>query len=505
MVLRSLASGWEKVNEQGRKAVRTVMLYGVGVAFLGLAMTVGHAEPRGVPAELRSGALQGEQLNDGERSVSDVGDRERLVLTLHQGGLAQVFERRQVGLRGERQQLRLQGVPAELQTRTLTISGEGEPVVRSVRLRNRLVSPGRLLEAYRGREVRLVRERSDGTRTERRGRLLGVADGQLALARAGGVELLSEDGPWRIVVPRVPDSLVTVPTLDLELTSELPGRQWLAMSYLTSGLGWQAGYVLNLDEDAQRMDLEGWAELSNDTATAFRDADIRLVAGASGQGPQRAADNAAHTMERAVSEPEAVAEQYRFRLEEPVSLEPGDQHQIRLLAAADHAVERTYRLRGRVSFGQQGRVADQPVTTHLRFDNTGAGLGRPLPAGPVRVYQRDDEGEAVLMGEDRIPATPAGESVDLATGAAFDLVAERRQTGYRRLDDETEEQRWRIRIRNAGSRERTVRVEETFSGDWTILEASEDFERPDARHARWTLTVPAEEEVTLAYRVEIRR
>ncbi|MDN3516178.1 hypothetical protein QWY84_01015 [Aquisalimonas lutea] len=485
--------------------MRTLMLYGVGLTFLGLAMAAGQAEPRGVPAELRSGALQGEELTDGDRSVSGAGDRERLVLTLHQGGLAQVFERRQVGLRAQRQLLRLQGVPAEMQTRTLTVSGEGEPMVHGVRLRNRLVSPDRLLDAYRGREVRLVRERSDGTRAQRRGRLLGVADGQVAVAGDDGVELLARDGPWRVVVPGVPDSLVTVPALDLELTSELPGRQWLAMSYLTPGLGWQAGYVLTLDIDAEHMGLQGWAELSNDTATAFRDADIRLVAGASVPGLQRSADHAMHTMERAVSEPEAVAEQYRFRLQEPVSLEPGDQHQVRLLAAADHAVERTYRLQGQVTFGQQTRAGEPPVTTHLHFDNTGPGLGRPLPAGPVRVYQRDDDGEPVLMGEDRMPATPSGEAVALTTGAAFDLVAERRQTGYRRLDDDTEEQRWRIRIRNAGDRDRTVRVEEAFPGDWTILEASREFERPDARHARWTLTVPAEEEVTLAYRVEIRR
>ena len=62
-----------------------------------------------------------------------------------------------------------------------------------------------------------------------------------------------------------------------------------------------------------------------------------------------------------------------------------------------------------------------------------AGLGMPMPAGTVRVYQPDSRGGMQFVGEDRIGHTPKDETLNLKIGNAFDVVAERKQTDFEKI------------------------------------------------------------------------
>jgi hypothetical protein len=60
-------------------------------------------------------------------------------------------------------------------------------------------------------------------------------------------------------------------------------------------------------------------------------------------------------------------------------------------------------------------------------------LGMPLPKGTVRVYMADNDGNLQFVGEDRIDHTPKNETIKIKTGDTFDVVAERKQTEWRKL------------------------------------------------------------------------
>ena len=62
-----------------------------------------------------------------------------------------------------------------------------------------------------------------------------------------------------------------------------------------------------------------------------------------------------------------------------------------------------YRDRQAQQFGQIGQKLKPAV--FLEFDNKGGQLGKPLPAGIVRVYAKDSKGAAQFVGEDRISHT----------------------------------------------------------------------------------------------------
>src|SRR5208282_510724 len=81
-----------------------------------------------------------------------------------------------------------------------------------------------------------------------------------------------------------------------------------------------------------------------------------------------------------------------------------------------------------------GNAIPQPVKVFYRFKNEQkAGLGMPLPAGTVRVYQADSQGGAQFAGEDAINHTPKDETLRIYVGNAFDVVCERKQTDYKKL------------------------------------------------------------------------
>ena len=181
--------------------------------------------------------------------------------------------------------------------------------------------------------------------------------------------------------------------------------------------------------------------------------------------------------------------------------------QVGLISAAAIPVTAEYRLDMYTGGGRLGRVVKPPVTKWLRFENSGqSGLGVPLPAGVVRVYERRG-GEPIFIGADRIGHTPKGAKVALRMGTAFDVTAKRRQTDYRRrgLSKNSFEAAFEITLRNAGQAPVSVVVRDRIPGDWTIVDETRPHKKADASHAQWRVVVPAGGKTMLAYRVRVQR
>src|SRR5690606_28290002 len=78
-----------------------------------------------------------------------------------------------------------------------------------------------------------------------------------------------------------------------------------------------------------------------------------------------------------------------------------------------------------------GATARGTVGAYLEFDNKEANqLGVALPAGRMRVIQASADGTLEFIGEDLIHHTPRNEAVRIKLGNSFDIVGERRQTGF---------------------------------------------------------------------------
>ena len=141
-------------------------------------------------------------------------------------------------------------------------------------------------------------------------------------------------------------------------------------------------------------------------------------------------------------------------------------------------------------------AADEPrsVDTVLQFSSSRAGgLGDALPAGIVRVYQRDARGDAQFTGENAIGHTPMGSNIGLKTGEAFDVkvrptVVKRERVGSARYRTE-------MRYVLTNARPQPVVVDLIQGGldfaDTRITAESLRSVRRNANEAQWQVTVPA--------------
>ena len=132
-----------------------------------------------------------------------------------------------------------------------------------------------------------------------------------------------------------------------------------------------------------------------------------------------------------------------------------------------------------------------------------AGLGMPMPAGTVRVYQADSKGGVQFVGEDRIDHTPKDETLNLKIGNAFDVVCERNQTDFQKIAGNIYEVEYEITLRNHKTAPITVEVNEPIGGTWRMLRSSHEWTKTAAWAAQFTVPVAADGTAVLKYRVRV--
>ncbi len=351
-----------------------------------------------------------------------------VAVTIYNNNLALVQDRRQLTLPAGRSRQEFPDVSAQIRPETVTLTGEGIGIVEQ-NFDFDLLSPQALMQKAVGETITLVRTNpATGAETRERARVL-AANGGVVLQIGPRIEVLRDDGlPVRVIFDRVPENLRARPTLSVTLQSQAAGRRPLTLTYLTPGLGWQADYVALFDEAAGRMDVQGWITLTNNSGTPYVAADTLLVAGAVGQGaPQPRGQLRQPGTETAGRE--RLGDFYLYPLPERTTIANRQTKQVSFLDVSGTPAVRAYEYRNAwLGTAEQAQSAN----TVLRFSSSREqGLGDALPAGTVRVYQRDARGNPQFVGESAIGHTPMGSELGLTTGQAFDVkvqpVVERRE------------------------------------------------------------------------------
>ncbi len=440
----------------------------------------------------------------------------QLALTIYGGDLALVRDRRTVELRQGRNRLVFEGAGRAILPESVTLrASEGGLRLVERSFDRELLSAQTLLASSVGRPVGVRRVNpATGTVELRRGKLL-TAEQPALVEIAGRGEAVDTSA---LIFESIPPGVRAEPALVAEVEAEQAGRRELELGYLTQGLSWHADYVLELAPDAPRMSLDAVATVVNDSGTAFRGAQVAFAAGDVNRVPPPAPRPMAAMREmKAASAPfmvadadlagQAMAAAHLYRLDRPIDLADRQTKQVSLLTRRDVPVERQYTAEplAQVFHNRQPQPQEANASLELVFRNAvDAKLGVPLPAGVVRIYQRDAQGELRFQGEDRLGHIAEGTEVRLQVGRDFDLPVKRTQTEFKRLGDDVTESTYEVRLRNAKPEAVAVRVRDRFSGDWQIVEESIPYARDDAQTAVWPVKVPAKSEAVLRYKVRIR-
>lgn len=205
---------------------------------------------------------------------------EAVAVTIYRDGLALVTEKRTVDLPADAVTLVIQNVVETLLPQSTVLGELGRPLAESNFDFDRL-TPATLLARSVGTTVTVTRTHPTTGRVTRTPATLVAAGEGVILATAGGREALYCSGlPERLELAAMPGGLVAEPQLSVRLAAGSAGPRTLEVSYLAHGFAWSADYVAHVNERSDRLSLAGWATLTNETGSVFREAEVQLVAGA---------------------------------------------------------------------------------------------------------------------------------------------------------------------------------------------------------------------------------
>src|SRR5574340_1753717 len=214
-----------------------------------------------------------------KEAVSTAADQQGVAITIYNDNLALVKDARRIRLVRDFNQLAWREVSAQLRPETAQLRNLSNPAGFRLQEQNfdfDLLTPQKLLEKYVGREVSVIRTHpTSGAETRETATVLAT-NGGLVLKFADRIET---GVPGRLAFSGVPDTLRDKPTLVISLVNPTAGPQNLELSYLTGGLSWRADYVAELNPGDDRLDLNGWVTLTNQSGAAYPNARLQLVAG----------------------------------------------------------------------------------------------------------------------------------------------------------------------------------------------------------------------------------
>jgi hypothetical protein len=449
-------------------------------------------------------------------SATGIEDQTGIAVTIYNADLGLVKDQRKIRLPRGTNELRFMDVAVKIVPASVNIKSLVRPDGLRILEQNYeydLLSPKKLLDKYVGKDVKLYYKNPYTEREEIFTATL-LSNNDSPVFRIGNDVTFGH--PGRILFPGVPESLISKPTLVWLLENSLGEEQMIEASYLTSGITWRADYVVTLNDRDDMADLSGWVTINNNSGATYRNAKLKLVAGDVNRVREEGKYD--HRMPRAQAMAEMKAEpQFKeqeffeyhiYTLQRPATVRDNQTKQISLVNAGKMEVKKELVIRG-ARYYYLSRYGDDEARlkagVFIEFRNEKENnLGMPLPKGTVRVYKHDSEGSLQFVGEDSIDHTPKDEKIMIKVGEAFDVVAVRKQTDWKKLASDTYEAAFEISLRNHKKEDVIVRVIEPIPGDWTMISSSHEYKKSEAFAAVFNIPAPKDSEVKLTYRVRMR-
>jgi hypothetical protein len=461
-------------------------------------------------------------------------------LTLYNQRFAVVRETFPIVLKQGVNQIQFTGATAHLEPDSVMLrdpSGNRVLQILEQNYRADPVSVDALMVLYEGKTIEFQVRNGEHAETIQ-GKIIRAGSvsraGSYAAQQAQSSQLILEiGGKLRFDLPGVPlfpsfsGDTILKPALNWTIQTDRAGSLDAELAYISGGFNWESDYNV-VQGAANALDLTGWVTLENRSGKTFENARIKLMAGDVNKiqpaMQMYASSGGAVVGGVAGGIPGSQVTQKRFdeyhlyTLKRPVTLHDKESKQVEFVRANGVKSETLYvydglklepnrymgvgaeQIRQDSGYGTQ---SNPKVWVMREFVNSDANhLGMPLPKGRVRFYLRDTDGRLEFTGEDTIDHTPKDERVRLFTGAAFDLVGERRRTSYR-IDHgrSTLDESFEIKLRNRKAEPVEVRIVEHLYrwNTWEIQVSSVPFSKTESQTIEFRVPLQPGEEKTVTY------
>lgn len=482
------------------------------------------------------------------KPVACYAANENVDITIYGARLAQVQETRTVTLVSGTNKIQLNGIATGYIPDSLYIvstTGPGTFKKRMATYQGANLTNERMLADSVGKEVEVF-DKTSGAGQWVKGKLLSVSGSQLSLELTGGEVRLLSSSEVRFARP---SGLSNTAALVVEANVSVAGDYKITFMYETNGLNWEAKHRIVYDDEKSQIDhWETTVSVTNNAGVNFSNATVRLMpASALGETNNfrglRSAGFAApqaHDQAESAVISETVGDYKAFVLNGATDLINGQSCQVTLLEARDIPVTRQY-------FVPKGAdvVKQEAVSVRLFVDNSEkANLGKDLPAGLVKVFQRNAAGIQLQTGGSFISDKAENEKFDMVIGTARDVKYTRTLVENKTFNDQGQElvnttvtplrpsapgrstpgstgraqpapatpapadevarvdSTWRVKVFNYKTNRKVhVKVEVALPQDQQV---EKPLIRKDARSAEANLTVPASGDANVEYTISRR-
>ena len=437
-------------------------------------------------------------------SIVSIAIARDVSLTVYNSNLALVTDTRKIDYQKGTFSYSFENIPSQIIPTSVHFSADGAAVIEQ-NYEYDLSSAEKISRKFIGTKIRaFTKEGSmfEGTLQPSDGARMVLTDDE------GKVQIIQMSEIIYTQFPKMPDDFIAKPTLVWLLNSDKAGNRNSTISYLTEGMNWHAEYIAVTGQD--KLGFTGWVSIENTSGETYEDAKLKLMAGevhrvypqrGKGRGIASAQAFDATYANKPQFEEKSFFEYHLYTLQRPATLKNNQTKQISLFPEAKVSFEQEYLYEGS-RFGKAVKV-------YLKFKNSkSSGLGMPLPAGMIRVYQQDDDGTQEFIGEDNIDHTPRDEDVKILVGEAFDLVGERIKKDTRSQGRNITEEDIEISLRNHKKEAVEIVVSEYLYGNWKILSSSHTYTKVNDSTIEFKVKVPPhkeDEETLVNYSVRYTR
>ncbi len=449
----------------------------------------------------------------------------KLTLSIYNQNLALVKDVRPADIKAGMSEVVFDGVAQQIQPETAMLYGQDVKVLEQNYSYN-VISYENMINQSVGQEVNTVRQNPQtGENIFEKAVLIGAAYGQPVLKFPYGIET---NFNGRIVFEQIPSGISDKPTLTAKINNKKAGSKNLFLAYLTGGLSWKTDYVATIT-DKNQLDLTGWVTINNNSGVDYNNAKIQLIAGdvnavrpsmqprlLMAKMSMAVMDNGAETAAMGSVAPEQISNYELYTLPAITSIKDKQTKQVGLIEKNAVKYTKEFNFRSPLYFGGSYEFEKQhPSITYVLENVQKSNLGISLPAGTMRFYENDKNGNLQFIGSADIANTAKEETLRLNLGDAFNLTLKGKvsKVSEKEVERKPQNQCYNVKLQktyaaettvsNADTSENSVIISQSFPDNYKIIKESIKGSVKNAQTREWTVKVPANGKTTLSYTVEI--
>ncbi len=449
----------------------------------------------------------------------------KLTLSIYNQNLALVKDVRPADIKAGMSEVVFDGVAQQIQPETAMLYGQDIKVLEQNYSYN-VISYENMINQSVGQEVNTIRQNPQtGENIFEKAVLIGAAYGQPVLKFPYGIET---NFNGRIVFEQIPSGISDKPTLTAKINNKKAGSKNLFLAYLTGGLSWKTDYVATI-ADKNQLDLTGWVTINNNSGVDYNNAKIQLIAGdvnvvrpsmqprlLMAKMSMAVMDNGTEAAAMGSVAPEQISNYELYTLPAITSIKDKQTKQVGLIEKSEVKYVKEFNFSSPLYFGGSYEFEKQhPSITYVLENVQKSNLGISLPAGTMRFYENDKNGNLQFIGSADIANTAKEETLRLNLGDAFNLTLKGKvsKVSEKEVERKPQNQCYNVKLQktyaaettvsNADASENSVIISQSFPDNYKIIKESIKGSVKNAQTREWTVKVPANGKTTLSYTVEI--